>query len=109
MERNVVDAHPVSATLAVIVDTAKLNVVVESFADLAVYVLERERWSLVDHTEIGRSNNRFFCHNVAVKIDLDAVPGIGILPPFVEIVHIPLDEQRQRRIEGVREVEVIAK
>ena len=97
MERNVVDAHPGSATFGIIVDPAKLYIVVKSFAYFAVYVVEIERCGLVNHTEIGRSNKRFFCNLVAVEIDLDPIPRIWILTPLIEVVHIPLDQQRQRR------------
>ena len=88
---DIVDAHPLAATVRAVIDAFKGHNIIEARANLSVHTGQSEwigREILID---VSRVDDDFWLDQNAIEIDFDAILGIG--STGVQIEHVISDQE----------------
>ena len=90
---DIVDTHPLAATVPAVIDSFKGYDVIEARANLGVHTGQSEWRCGVIHIQLCGADNNLRLNQHAIEIDFDAILGIGILRPVIQIVRVERDQE----------------
>ena len=90
---DIVDTHPLAATVPAVIDAFKGHDVIEARANLCVHTGQSEWRCGVIHIQLCGADNNLRLNQHAIEIDFNAILGIGICHIRVQIVRVERDQE----------------
>src|SRR5207247_8909255 len=111
IQLDIVDAHPIAATVGIVVDASKAHDVIEAGTNLCVHAGQTELRGRVIRIQISRVDDDLSLYQKAIEINFDAEAGIGngtVRFTRVQIDRIESDREKVIGCQRGWKVEVIA-
>ena len=86
-----IDAHPIAATIGIVINAFKANNIIEAGAHRGIDAGQTELRGREIRTQISRVDDDLSLDQHAIEIDFDTVAGISICRSLIQIIRIEGD------------------